>query len=1350
LAKEEVTSEELILKNRYYMEIVKEVNLESQVPEVQFNFDTSQNVVTITGKETDVMKVKLDLLVKVNQIASRKWKTTPYCCKFLAKLDKEDFIDHVFLKSGVKGTYSQGSNETELYGASEEDLEKMEQTKDSSSDLSRFLTEIASSLKHKHSDWNAIKGEVLQYHLLPSSPSRVSVDQVVIIGFTKIAVEAQTLAEEHIQENCTTELFIPVQCPGTLECLERFSDLSALFQHDTKIEFMKENNSLGLQIKVKSKNASETRSILTDITNSIQSQKKELQNPGAEQFIENNRDLLKRLEKTYQCVITIPEYKKEKADIDQLEESSQPEVVHSTIVHKKFKVSIVKHKVVFQDADVIVHPTNDPRGQPSRLSKVIMNHAGPKVQDELTKSINQQASREGVTYVTSAGNLSAKIIVHVVTPKCNDITLQEEDKRSALKKCILNTLEIANEKGQRSIAIPAFCSEKSKCQLQFCAIVLSAVKEFCDHNNSCYVDLSNIRLVGTNDNILSAMKKMLQQIIEPDTPTPISETLKQVSLQKQEKKGEGFTTPENLNIYLLKGNIALQESDVIVNTVSDDLNLSYGAVSKAILTVAGGKLQENTYKTKEVKDVEFGDVIPVSTKGCKIRCREVYNTVCCQYNKDNAEKILQKIIKECLEKAHASQYSSITFPALGTGNLKFPKDTVAKMFFEEIKQFSQTNPNTTLKDINMVIYEKDTETYVTFSAVFRVYLGSQVSKVQILSLPYQQHIRQVSNKIKSQKKMELDYSKFHMYRNPSTSEQSDILVTYTLQTFKNLRMSVSCTVRVISESAGTERLNECLQNMDSQPGIQFILLRTGLLIECSKVSMKKQPSDLTKFLTKVLEFCNQQNLDSVCFPVINPHSENLNCYPDYSKVSNAVFSSVEKLAFQKSASFLNRVKILDPSPNLLTVFRDELDKRRHKSSNVGFFQSFTPFILKEAHPKKKKKKKYFRIKLNQLNIHFCGEIYRQTENIDKAWEDIQHLLKREFVTKEMPVPIEQFSEEERKQIRELNKNMSVTFDKIRSCIILEGHINELCSLQAEILDWCQAKEKRDIKEKEEKLLQEKICWKFREDEKWMNFNAKTNSVLEKAYNRDTKEISVEVEAGLNIDFDLENKIATDYSGSQILICRRHAAVDMLRSNEIPDTWTDFDKDATETCSVVLLDSQTSEYMEVLNEFLQTIPSKSMILQKIKRIENPSLWRLYVARRKEMNRKRPNQQNERILYHGTKAEVCDVINADGFNRSYSGANAIVYGEGTYFAVNASYSAGDTYSQPEQGSQKKMIYRAKVLTGDYCKGQQGFKEPPLKDPKGRERYDSVVDGDNPTMYVVFQDNQAYPEYLIVLKK
>ena len=34
---------------------------------------------------------------------------------------------------------------------------------------------------------------------------------------------------------------------------------------------------------------------------------------------------------------------------------------------------------------------------------------------------------------------------------------------------------------------------------------------------------------------------------------------------------------------------------------------------------------------------------------------------------------------------------------------------------------------------------------------------------------------------------------------------------------------------------------------------------------------------------------------------------------------------------------------------------------------------------------------------------------------------------------------------------------------------------------------------------------------------------------------------------------------------------------------------------------------------------------------------------------------PGIMNERLLFHGTKPEVCDKINSQGFNRSYAGAN-----------------------------------------------------------------------------------------------
>ena len=60
----------------------------------------------------------------------------------------------------------------------------------------------------------------------------------------------------------------------------------------------------------------------------------------------------------------------------------------------------------------------------------------------------------------------------------------------------------------------------------------------------------------------------------------------------------------------------------------------------------------------------------------------------------------------------------------------------------------------------------------------------------------------------------------------------------------------------------------------------------------------------------------------------------------------------------------------------------------------------------------------------------------------------------------------------------------------------------------------------------------------------------------------------------------------------------------------------------------------------------------------------------------------------------------------------------------------------------------MYLARVLTGVYTTGQSSFLEPPPKDPRNPVvLYDSVVDNvQNPTIFVIFHDAQAYPEYHI----
>ena len=91
----------------------------------------------------------------------------------------------------------------------------------------------------------------------------------------------------------------------------------------------------------------------------------------------------------------------------------------------------------------------------------------------------------------------------------------------------------------------------------------------------------------------------------------------------------------------------------------------------------------------------------------------------------------------------------------------------------------------------------------------------------------------------------------------------------------------------------------------------------------------------------------------------------------------------------------------------------------------------------------------------------------------------------------------------------------------------------------------------------------------------------------------------------------------------------------------------------------------------------------------------------------------------------------------------------YGKGVYFATEASeahlYTMGKDKRPPKDNTH--IMYLCKVLTGDYTLGKEDMVEPPTKDPTTKKKYDSVVDNvDDPSIFVVFYDAWAYPEYLI----
>nr|KAG5698672.1 hypothetical protein BaRGS_022560 [Batillaria attramentaria] len=165
--------------------------------------------------------------------------------------------------------------------------------------------------------------------------------------------------------------------------------------------------------------------------------------------------------------------------------------------------------------------------------------------------------------------------------------------------------------------------------------------------------------------------------------------------------------------------ISDQQVDVVVNTTSPKLELTNGAVSASILDAAGPSLQRECRK-KYPQGINPGDV--AQTKGHGLVCKEVYHVTLSHWS-DDAEEDLKHVMIKCLIQASNNQYTSLAFPALGTGNLNYPRDTVARVMFRVVREFEQAMPTTSLRSVRIVVYHKDAPTIQAFRQVERQSVG---------------------------------------------------------------------------------------------------------------------------------------------------------------------------------------------------------------------------------------------------------------------------------------------------------------------------------------------------------------------------------------------------------------------------------------------------------------------------------------------------------------------------------------------------------------------------------------------------------------------------------------------------
>ncbi|XP_053574905.1 protein mono-ADP-ribosyltransferase PARP12 [Bombina bombina] len=178
--------------------------------------------------------------------------------------------------------------------------------------------------------------------------------------------------------------------------------------------------------------------------------------------------------------------------------------------------------------------------------------------------------------------------------------------------------------------------------------------------------------------------------------------------------------------------------------------------------------------------------------------------------------------------------------------------------------------------------------------------------------------------------------------------------------------------------------------------------------------------------------------------------------------------------------------------------------------------------------------------------------------------------------------------------------------------------------------------------------------------------------------------------------------------------------------------------------LVTLDQSSDEYKKVKDSFHLTL--RNVSIQSIERIQNPALWEVYQWQKEQMKKQRGGTEvEERQLFHGTEDKWAEAICQQNFDWRICGTHGTSYGKGSYFAKDASYSHSYTLTT---FSKSRVMFMARVLVGDFTTGSYSYLRPPAKNQLTSSCfYDSCVDSiTNPSIFVIFEKHQIYPEYLI----
>ncbi|CAN9509740.1 unnamed protein product [Ophioblennius macclurei] len=1014
------------------------------------------------------------------------------------------------------------------------------------------------------------------------------------------------------------------------------------------------------------------------------------------------------------------------------------------ILQHGIEVLVCQGDMTKQHADALVNPANESLEHGGGLAAALSTAGGPQVQIESRNKVRQSGKISvGTAVMTTSGNLKCKQLIHVVGPTNGQVGGQE---RPLLEKTVRSALDLAETMHFKSIAIPSISSGLFGVPLAVCAeAIVAAVKTFGSQGGR---SLNKIILIDISADVVGALKDACDRLLKDGSGKAAGG-----AAQDTARRASTGLPRRKIHIELIHGTIETQQVDALVSPLAG-LNLTSTRVGIALSNVAGPQLKA-AFDKVAVAGLKPGDILVVDNLTALKSKIVIFIWLSAWDNTDLPTQVLRQGIRETLYSCEDRDCTSVAFSLLGTGQiLKFPPGVAAKVLLEEIRAFEHQRSSQTQFTVRVVIHPKNKESYKEFkSALDASQPGGATGGAGPVAASFYHCTSATSDKVACK----LGNVALQMVQGNITNAGADVIVNTT--DFVNTNAGVC---KAILTAAG--------------PSVQKDLAKVGLpldlmcstgpgLLGCKEIihaTFKNDKETIRKKCKKIVKQCEQKGHQSVAFPAINTGQGGV----DAAKVCKAMLDGMAAAIRDLNPQSLSLIRIVIMQPTIFKAFKTELESRfgqdapcytslkENAKQRLSMCQDQQPASSLPSAP--------------QAQRVLSSKPPRAVMSVISCGSDVIHIIRKELEDAlqkhliERQVDVKYFTRLEEMDVEALQTKVqmygvslehrkydspgagpyvSIGPASSEEIYVLKGLKEDVLSVSELLNKSIHTVLSKDLQDKEEAMMALIVQWSIKDTKgAWQELSLQNNNKLEKAHMRKQAVVDIMAPTGTMVSVDLRKQEATDSQTGNKYQMKRSQSETAL---ELPPHWEPMND---EMFKKVELQQQSEEYKTVAQGFKKTA---NYTIHKIERVQNVFLWHAFsVCRQRILKKNGEVNLGEKLLYHGTSAESCNCIEKDRFDRNYAGAHAALYGKGVYFAVNANYSARG-YS-PADKLGLKRLYAARVLTGRYTAGKGTLVAPPPRGTDPTDCFDSVVDNATlPSMFVVFHDDQAYPEYLITFK-